>query len=206
MASVAKATSEIRRHARLDVRVIDASLRCSRVSERMGGGLIVIIPPPGPRGRGRSSRVIVRAALSPIWISPTGVVPVSAAQAFTILRAVPVQVPGPGRAHGPAELDARATRCRSRWTELCWVPATSERTSRVPEAVQVDLGHRAVGRRAQPQQVDRGPALGASRSRSCSCTPGEGAARAVLVAKAALGRHLGPGARGPPGCRCRRRS
>src|SRR6185503_2067588 len=40
MASVAKATSEIRRHARLDVRVIDASLTCSRVSERTGGGQI----------------------------------------------------------------------------------------------------------------------------------------------------------------------
>ncbi len=54
MASVAKATSEIRRHARLDVRVIDASLRCFTGVGTGGRWADRIIPPPGPRGHGRN--------------------------------------------------------------------------------------------------------------------------------------------------------
>ena len=77
--------------------------------------------------------VIVRAALSPIWISPTGVVPVLAAQAFTIL--VPSRyrsqvVAAPTVPHSSISCHPVPIAVE----ELCWVLATSERTSRVPEA------------------------------------------------------------------------
>ena len=82
--------------------------------------------------------VIVRATLSPIWISPTGVVPVLAAQAFTILvpsryrSQVPAAptVPHSSSSRHPVPIAVE---------ELCWVPATSERTSRVPEAFRKTL-------------------------------------------------------------------
>ena len=77
--------------------------------------------------------VIVRAALSPIWIIPTGVVPVLAAKAFTIL------VPSRYRSQVPAAptVPHSSSSCHPvpiAVEELCWVPATSERTSKVPEA------------------------------------------------------------------------
>ena len=77
--------------------------------------------------------VIVRAALSPIWIIPTGVVPVLAAKAFTIL------VPSRYRSQVPAAptVPHSSSSCHPvpiAVEELCWVPDMSERTSRVPEA------------------------------------------------------------------------
>ena len=75
----------------------------------------------------------MRAALSPIWISPTGVVPVLAAKALTIL------VPSRYRSQVPAAptVPHSSISCQPvpiAVEELCWVPDTSERTSRMPLA------------------------------------------------------------------------
>ena len=55
-----------------------------------------------------SSKLMVKvlAPLSPISTRPTGVVPVLATQPLTILIAVAVQVPRPGRSDRAAQLDA----------------------------------------------------------------------------------------------------